>query len=158
MRKNIILLILIVQQAACLHQSFYKLLNHRASLHPNNAIARSGEFSPLERPFVRSSPPDETRHQYFANSYPRTLYSMDDIGPVLRQDDRSIEALDQRMPNNIFFAKRNKSPDSFNLEKLTHLLNNYNQNPIQPKMDIEAAGNKKRTHLFGFWTNYLARN
>ena len=146
MRINILLLILIVQQSASQQQSFYKMLNFRASLrHHNNEIANPRAWTtPLK---------NETRAYYFANYFPMTqFYSMDGIDLEFRSND----LLDRRMPKNIFDYKRKKSPPNSNREKLTNLLNNYKQVPIQPEMNLEE-GNKNRAHLFGFWTNYLAR-
>ena len=150
MKINILLVILIAQQTVCLHQSFFNLLNRQATLRRQNEIATAG---------ILSSPVNnENKVQYFANSYPKIMDPLDGNGLIIGQEYRPVEVDEQRMPKSTFASKRKRRPQSFHLAKLTNLLDNYDNNLMNTEITRPEGGNKKRTHLFGYWTNYLARN
>ena len=150
MKINILLVILIAQQTVCLHQSFFNLLNRQATLRRQNEIAMARILPP---PII-----NENKVQYFANSYPKTMDSIDVNGLIIGQEYPPVEFDEKRMPKSTFASKRKRRPQSFPLAKLTDLLENYNDNLMNTEVTRPEGGNKKRTHLFEYWTNYLARN
>ena len=146
MRKNILLLIVIIQQAVCAHQSIFDLFHYRSPHNYNDDFEK-----PLEYP---SSVNDEPVLHPIDRPPTAGLHTIARTWPVMRQNAHSNDGQYREVPSNIVPSTRRKRPDNSNMEKLTYLLNNYNP---RPKINREE-GNKKRTHLFGFWTNYLARN
>ena len=146
MRKNIFLLIVIIQQAVCLHQSIFEHFRLRIPHNYNDDFEK-----PMEYPSSVNDGP------VLHPNYKPPKAALDTVARpwrVLRPNAQSNDVQYREIPSNMVPSNRRKRPDASNLEKLTYLLNNYNP---RPKINREVA-NKKRTHLFGFWTNYLARN
>ena len=154
MRKIIFLLIVILQQAVCVHQSIFDLFHLRFPHKYNDDFE-----TPMEYP---SSVNDERALLQVDEPPKPALNPVVRTWPVMRQHAQSNDiqyrgtpsVLYRGIPSNIFPSARPKRPDASNMEKLTYLLNNYN-----PRSKITREdGHTKRTHRFGFWTNYLARN
>ena len=149
MRIIIILLIVIIQQSACVNLSLFDILRIRTQDSEANEFAKLTKNRNLitdENVFETDSQPAVSGFYPSPRTWPET------------QDDELLEISQERTaPLSIFKNRRHKRLDKSHMDKLTYLLNNYRENPEPPEINYEE-GNKKRTHLFGFWTNYLARN
>ena len=146
MRINIFLLIVIIQQAVCVHQTIFDLSRHRL---PQN---HDDDFDkPMEYQLALS---DDYYFQSVDKPSKESVYAPGTTRPLMKQNSHYKIVQYQDVPRTVGHSTRRKRPSSSNMEKLTYLLKNYN-----PARNIDREiGNKKRTHLFGFWTNYLARN
>ena len=147
---NILWFIVVIQQTACSHYSNYKTSTYPLLENINNEFNKQKLDSrlPLDvdttMPFV-DKPLRESPFRLVMN------------WPKMRQEDGSLDLLHRNMPSDYLQSTRRKRRNNLSLEKLNDLINNYSPNPDTPKI-IQDENNEKRTHIFGFWTNYLARN
>ena len=149
MRIIILLLIVIIQQSACVNLSLFDILRIRTQDSEVNEFAKRTKkhnLIPEENVFETDSQPAVSG-----------IYPSPRGWPQMQDDEISEISPDRTAPLSIYKNMRTKRPDKSHMDKLTYLLNNYRENPEPPEINFEE-GNKKRTHLFGFWTNYLARN
>ena len=150
MRIIVFLLIAILQRSSCVNESLLDILN--------TPIQDNEKDNFLTHTDTDDSLRDENGLQVDAKPDSEDFFHGTRMWPLMKQDKRSNSYPYQKVPPlSIFKSIRRKRPDKSHMEKLAYLLNNYRENVEPPEINFEE-GNKKRTHLFGFWTNYLARN
>ena len=149
MRIILFLLIVILQRSACVNESLIEIL--RSPIKSNEKDA----FAPHTNIYNALKDEDDFRVDIQPDAKGFNHGPL--IWPGMKQDKRSSNYPYQKVPLSIFKNIRRKRPDKSHLQKLNYLLNNYREDVEPPEVNFEES-NKKRTHLFGFWTNYLARN
>ena len=150
MRIIVFLLIAILQRSSCVNESLLDILNiPRHDKEKDNFLTHTDTNDSLR---------DGNGFQIDAKPDSEGFFHGTRMWPMMKQDKRSNRYPYQNVPPlSVFKSIRRKRPDKSHMEKLAYLLNNYRENVEPPEINFEE-GNKKRTHLFGFWTNYLARN
>jgi len=136
MRREYILLLFILEQSLCLHYSLWKIPGNPFVQQLNNGLNQTDESLSsldkiaLDQHFTRKQ---EVRRQH--GRHHGSFYHQPQMGAT--QD---------------ILTKRH---DSYYMEKLQKLLNNYRRTPNQP---MDRKNNWRRVRFSGFWTNYLARH
>ena len=146
---NILWFIVVIQQTACSHYSNYKTSTYPLLKNIDN------EFNKLLD--SRLSLDVDTTRPFVDKLLRESPFRVVMNWPKMTQEDGSLDILHRNMPFEYLQSTRRKRQNNLSLEKLNDLLNNYSPDPDTPK-NIQDENNKKRTHIFGFWTNYLARN
>ena len=136
MRREYILLLFILEQSLCMHYSLWKIPGNPFVQQHNNGLNQTDESLSsldkiaLDQHFTRKQ---EVRRQH--GRHHGSFYHQPQMGAS--QD---------------ILTKRH---DSYYMEKLQMLLNNYRRTPNQP---MDRKNNWRRARFSGFWTNYLARH
>ena len=111
MSKNIFLLIVIIQQAVCVHQTIFDLSRYRLPQNHNDDIHKPLEF--------QSTLNDDSLFQAVDKPSKASLYELGTTWPLMRQNAHYKDVQFQDVPTIIAHSTRRKRPNSSNMEKLT---------------------------------------
>ena len=149
MRRNIFLFFFIIHQTVSIHHSLWKTSPY-ISKRPQNLARLDNIILPIDQILT-----NQNSHKRLHKDVYRIARTFHNQIPGANSPLGTLH-LNQHPPVSSS-SRHGKRPNESSMEKLQRLLNSYIVSPNKSITNGED-GTKKRNHLFGFWTNYLARN